>query len=173
MSFRLVATLAFVLGIAPAFVTAAEAQEGTSTLQFNVSASFASTALQPALLNAAEGQLPQPRVQLPREITRPRATTAILTSLYVSTAAMQALDVHSTLRALNQGAVEANPMMSPLTKNPAAFIAVKAGVAASTIFAARSLAKRNKVAAIVTLAAINSAYAMVVSHNFKVARQLR
>ena len=97
----------------------------------------------------------------------------MMTSLYVSTATMQALDVHSTLKAFSTGAVEANPLMTGVTKNPAAFIALKAGVAASTIMAARQMAKHNKVAAVVTLVAVNSVYAMVVSHNYRVANSLR
>ena len=100
-------------------------------------------------------------------------TSALLFSLFASTAAMQALDVHSTMTALNQGAVEANPLMKGLARNKTAFIAMKAGVAASTILATRNMAKRNKVAAIATMVAINSAYAMVVRHNYKVARNQR
>jgi hypothetical protein len=96
-----------------------------------------------------------------------------MTSLYASTAVMQALDVHSTLRALDRGAVEANPLMTGAARNKAAFIALKAGVAFSTVMAARNMSKRNKVAAVLTLVAINSAYAMIVNHNYKVARGLR
>jgi hypothetical protein len=86
---------------------------------------------------------------------------------------MQALDVHSTLRALGRGGVEANPLMASATRNKTAFIALKAGVALSTVMAARNMSKRNKVAAIVTLVAINSAYAFVVNHNYRVARGAR
>jgi hypothetical protein len=83
---------------------------------------------------------------------------------------MQALDVHSTLSAFRAGAVEGNPLMAGVTRNRAAFMAVKAGVAVSTVLAARQLARRNKVAAVVTLVAINSAYAFVVNHNYKISR---
>jgi hypothetical protein len=69
--------------------------------------------------------------------------------------------------------VEANPLVGGLSGRKAAFIALKAGVAFSTIMAARNMSKRNKVAAVATLVAINSAYAMVVRHNYRVARQLR
>lgn len=43
----------------------------------------------------------------------------------------------------------------------------------STILAAHQLAKHNTVAAVVTLVALNSAYASVVAHNFDLARQMR
>lgn len=101
---------------------------------------------------------------------RRTSSTALLNSLYVSTIAMQALDVHSTLSAMRSGAVEGNPLMAGVAGHRAAFIAVKAGVAASTVFAAQKLAKHNKVAAIVTLMAINSAYAYVVNHNYRIGR---
>ena len=100
-------------------------------------------------------------------------TSGMLAGLYASTAVMQALDVHSTLTAFGAGAVEANPLMTGITKNRVAFIALKAGIAASTVMAAHNMAKTNKVAAIATLFAINSAYAMIVSHNYKVANSLR
>jgi hypothetical protein len=93
----------------------------------------------------------------------------LMRSLYVTTAVMQALDVHSTLSALNNGAIEANPLMTQVSKNKAMFIALKTGVAVSTVMAARNMSKRNKIAAVVTLVAINSAYAMVIRHNYKVA----
>jgi len=46
---------------------------------------------------------------------------------------------------------------------------MKAGAAAGIILAARSMAKRNKFAAVITLIGINSAYAAIVSHNYRVA----
>jgi hypothetical protein len=103
---------------------------------------------------------------------RPRVSPA-LRSLYATTAVMQALDVHSTIIALDRGAVEANPLMAGVTRNRAAFIATKAAVATGSILAARSLSKRNKVAAIVTLAAINTAYGFIVQNNYRIARGLR
>jgi hypothetical protein len=81
--------------------------------------------------------------------------------------------MHSTLTALNNGAREANPMLGGITQNRAAFMAVKAGIAATSIMAARQMAKHNKLAAIATMVGLNSAYAFVVSHNYAVARSLR
>lgn len=93
----------------------------------------------------------------------------LLNSLYASTAVMQGLDVHSTLMAFRSGAVEGNPLMVGATRNRAAFIATKAAVTAATIFAAKKIARKNKVAAVITLVAVNSAYAMVVAHNYRLA----
>ena len=94
---------------------------------------------------------------------------ALMTSLYASTATMQLLDVHSTFKALDRGAIEVNPLMSGLVQNRAAFITTKAAMAAVTIYAANKMAKHNKVAAVLTLVAMNSAYAMVVSNNYRIA----
>jgi hypothetical protein len=77
------------------------------------------------------------------------------------------------LKALDRGGVESNPMLSGLTGNKGAFIAVKAAVAASSIYAASRLAKKNKVAAIVSMLAINTAYGFVAYHNYKVAGRLQ
>lgn len=131
----------------------------------------------PALANVA---VPVARLDLPAldqraialpiaPVERPR-TSGILTSLYAATAVMQALDVHSTLKALDAGAVEANPVMSGVTKNRGAFMATKAAVAAGTVFAVQRIAKRSKIAAVVTAVAINGAYAMIVRNNYKIAR---
>ena len=111
-------------------------------------------------------------MSLPSEMRHSSHTSALMTGLYATTATMQMMDVRSTLTAFKNGAVEANPMMSGIVKNKAAFIAFKAGIAASTIWSAHSMAKRNKVGAILMLAAVNSAYAIIVNHNYQVARSL-
>jgi hypothetical protein len=96
--------------------------------------------------------------------------TRSLVPLYVSFAALQALDVHSTTRALNGGGAEANPLMRGVAHQPAALIAMKAGGAASTIWLTQKLAKRSRTGAFVVMAAVNSAYAMVVAHNYRATR---
>jgi hypothetical protein len=111
-------------------------------------------------------------VQLPRPAPGTQSSTA-LKSLYATTIVMQGLDVHSTLAVVSRGGAEANPLMAGLVDNPAAFIGIKAAVATTTILAARKISKRSKTAAIVTLVAVNSAYALVVSHNYRVARSLK
>jgi hypothetical protein len=49
---------------------------------------------------------------------------------------------------------------------------VKAAIAAFSIYSANKMAKHNKVGAIITMAAMNSAYAWVVSHNMNLARTM-
>ncbi|MEO7189932.1 MAG: DUF5658 family protein [Vicinamibacterales bacterium] len=161
----LISALLAVFAVAPAAAQNSFAQQRILPVDFTAAVANAAV---PAALVGAE-QLPSLRMPVEGGFRRPTPSTLML-SLYASTALMQALDVHSTLTAFSAGAVEGNPMMKGIAGNKAAFIAMKAGVAASTIFATRALAKKNKVAAIATLLAINSAYAMVVDHNYKVAR---
>ena len=160
MSRRLSISFALVvLGFAPWTARDARAQERQTPL--NLSA-------------AVENAVSAPVVVVPEQFAYPIAPPQkridpMMSSLYASTALMQGLDVHSTLKALDAGAVEGNPLMTGVTKNKAAFIAMKAGIAAGTIFAAHKASKKNRAAAIISLVAINSVYAMVVNHNYKVA----
>lgn len=164
--FRRFALVAVALvGFLPGFVSTANAQERPDFVSRDMAAAFLNTSSTPAVAISSIDPAPVDPFRAPR-----RGPSALLGSLYVSTAAMQALDMHSTLQAFKAGAVEGNPLMGGITKNRGAFMATKAAVAASTILAARQIAKRNKVAAVVTMVAINSAYAMIVSHNYKLAR---
>ena len=161
---RLVATAVFAVSLA-VLPRCAAAQEPL-IVQRDAAAVVAAFA-QTAALDARQLDL-----QLPVASPSPRSSR-VLASLLVSTVMMQALDVHSTFQALDRGGVEANPVMAPLAGNRGAFIATKAAVATATVLAARHLGKRNKVAAIATLVAVNSAYALVIDHNYRVARGLR
>lgn len=97
-----------------------------------------------------------------------------LPALYVAQAALQALDAHSTYSAINRGGVEANPLMKGVVGNKGAMMAVKAGVAASTIWIAERMWKRgNRVGAIATMLIANGVTAAVVANNYKVASSLR
>jgi Domain of unknown function (DUF5658) len=80
------------------------------------------------------------------------------------------MDVHSTRRALAGGHTEGNPFMSGIASNTTAFVAVKAATAASVILLSEKLRKRNRVAAIGLMVAVNAATAAVVAHNYRVAR---
>jgi hypothetical protein len=102
-----------------------------------------------------------------------RGRTSRLLPLYASTALLQALDVHSTLQVISRGGGEGNPLLQGVVSNRGAFVAAKAAVAASTIYAASRIARHSKIGAFVTLVGLNSAYAFVVSHNYKLAHQMR
>jgi hypothetical protein len=93
----------------------------------------------------------------------------LLTPLYVSFATMQALDMHSTLRALNNGGREANPMMGSVVKSPAGMAALKATTSLGIVMLSERLWKQNRAAAVVTMVALNAVYGAVVTHNYSVA----
>jgi hypothetical protein len=90
-----------------------------------------------------------------------------LVPLYLSYAALQALDLHSTVRALDAGGIEMNPVMRGASGNPAALVAVKAGLAASTIYFVEKMRAKHRRAAILLMTALNSAYAAIVIHNYR------
>lgn len=170
---RFVAALAFVaLTSAPGFIQTAFAQSEPLVPTESDASLADSVAAATSIQFAANDQSP---TQVPRELRRSGHawTTPVLVSLQAATIATQLLDVHSTMRAMNVGAVEANPMMSGLVQNRAAFIGVKAAMGAGLVYATHRIGKSNKIGAIIVAAAVNSAYVMIANHNYKVARGLR
>ncbi|HVH27862.1 MAG TPA: DUF5658 family protein [Vicinamibacterales bacterium] len=146
----LVVVLIYTLTVAPA-----SAEETPSpSLRPDSTAIQLATAVPPAELVAA------PRPQRP----------AALVPLYISFGVLQGLDVHSTSRALENGAVEANPLMKGVADSAVGLAAVKAAAGAGVIFASERMWKRNRVAAVLFMTATNSAMAWVVQHNHRVAR---
>ncbi len=121
---------------------------------------------------AASQPVPDQRTVLRKASIESHGST-LLASLYASTAMWQALDVHSTFRVLDRGGYEGNPLLAGITENRPAFIATKAAIAAGSIYAASRIGRHNKVAAAAALIGINAAYAVVVSHNYALARGLR
>lgn len=98
----------------------------------------------------------------------------LLPSLYAGSAVLQGYDAYSTLTALKSGATEANPLMKGLTKSPAAFVAIKAGVAMASIMSAERMWKDNhRVAAVIMMVASNGMMAAVAAHNASVLRRVR
>jgi len=160
----LVAALA-AFTLSPVCVRAALAQDAPATPRVRFApVSFAPAAYVPlrvALFDAKASDLDRPR------------GSALMTSLYATTVLVQGLDAHSTLKAISVGATERNPLMHALTSSPPAFVALKAGAAVGLVFAGRRLARHNKVHAAIALIAIDSAYALIAMHNYKVAARLR
>lgn len=96
----------------------------------------------------------------------PRRPVA-LGALYGTYAALQAMDVISTRKALAAGAREANPLMR--TGNMGTTIALKAAGGVATFYFVEKAWKKNRVGAIVLMVAINGASAAVVAHNNRTA----
>jgi hypothetical protein len=109
---------------------------------------------------------PSPRLAQPDG-----ASARTLRSLEVAFVGLQALDVASTLRAMERGHVEANPVMRAASTRPAALLAAKAGSSVATVWLVRRLAKRHRVTAVATMMAIDAGYAWVVARNLRVARR--
>jgi hypothetical protein len=97
------------------------------------------------------------------ELRRPGA----LLPLYVSFAALQALDVHATMTAVGKGGVEANPAMKGLVREPAAFVAAKVAATAATFYISERLWRRHRVGAVVLMLAVNGAYGVIVASNYR------
>ena len=98
------------------------------------------------------------------------AVPPTLTALHVSFGALQVLDMFSTMRGINAGLREASPLMRAVAGRPAAMMAVKLGSGATTILLTRRMARKNRLASIVTMAALNSAYSVIVVRNWRAVR---
>jgi hypothetical protein len=96
-------------------------------------------------------------------------STTVRRGMYVSFAALQVMDIMSTTKAIAGGATEANPAMSGMVNNKAAFYGIKAATALSTVFFAERLGKNHPRRAAVMMAVLNVGYAAVVAHNYRVA----
>jgi len=108
--------------------------------------------------------------QDPQPATESMKSKVLIRSLYVTTGVVQALDAHSTFKALDAGAEETNPMVRSFASNKGAFVALKAGMTVGIIYAGHHLYKKNKVAGVLALVGVNVAYGLIVAHNYDVAR---
>ncbi|MBS1818268.1 MAG: hypothetical protein JSU08_10085 [Acidobacteria bacterium] len=153
--------LASFLVAAPAF--AADGPGTTPALDLSAATLAAATA---AAAAAEPAQFPPNfSTSVEARFRRP----SVLPALYAASAALQGYDAYSTLSGLKSGAVEANPLMKPVVKNPAAFVALKAGVAATSIMAAEKMWKSgNRLGAIGVMVASNVAMGLVAANNARV-----
>ena len=151
---RTALTLVFVA----ASVAAAAASEGDTRTSPTPIASAVARAARTA----------EPSVNLWTQSQTPRRPMA-LSALYGTYGTLQALDVVTTRRALAAGAQERNPIMRD--GNMATMIAVKAAAGASTIYFTERLWKKNRVGAVIVMAALNGASAAIVARNHRNARR--
>ena len=152
--------LSLVLGAAPAMAAGADPVADPSTetrVEASPAAQRVPTFSQPAPLKFKSDSRP-----------------AVLPALYVGSALLQGYDAYSTLSALRQGGIEANPLARGMTANPAAFIAVKSSVAFLSIYAAERLWRdHHRFGAVALMAISNGAMAAVALHNASALRSLR
>lgn len=106
--------------------------------------------------------------EVPVVVSQRRSLT--LPALQVTFGALQIMDMVSTARGLNAGLTEANPVMRGVAGRPMALATVKAGATATTLLLVNRVARHNRGAAIVTMVALNAAYAVVVARNTRALR---
>jgi hypothetical protein len=115
--------------------------------------------------------LPPSPALTPAPLPAPRRSRpGALLPLYTSHIALQALDVYTTTRGLRGGAVEANPVMKDIARQPAALVAMKAATSAAVVLGTEKLWKKNRVAAVLVMIGVNAGMAIVVSNNYRVMR---
>lgn len=151
-----------------ASTTLAADQEGAATPGLSAAAAAAVIASAPSYDKAAAAaEQNAPRVF---KFGRP----SLLPALYGTSAVLQGYDAYSTLAVLKHGGVEVNPVMKGITRHPAAFVGLKAGVTMMSIMAAERMWKNhNRVGAVLTMVASNSLMAMVAANNARVLSQVR
>jgi hypothetical protein len=160
----LVATILGATLATPAF--AADADNAAPAL----TVAPATMAAAAAAANATPAAAPDFAINNSFRVRRP----SILPALYATSAALQGYDAYSTMSALKAGGVEANPLMKTVTKNPLAFVALKAGVATTSIMAAERLWKNgNRMGAIGVMVASNVGMAFVAANNARVLSSLK
>jgi hypothetical protein len=164
---RLLPVVALVAVLCTSVAERAWAQDAPPAFQFDIAAITKALSVAPVPMPVTP-QWWSPPVAMTKYT--PYRTSPLMFSLYAATAMTQAFDAHSTLRAIDNGAREGNPALSSLAEHRTSFLLLKAGAAAGTIYLGRRIDKHHRVMAIVSLVAVNSAYAMLIRHNYSVAR---
>jgi len=96
---------------------------------------------------------------------------AALMPLYGTLAVLEALDVHSTMRRVgSSNGREANPVMVPVVRNGAAFVAVKVSATLGVIWMSEKMWRKHRKAAVVSVFVVNAMMAGVVANNYRVNR---
>jgi hypothetical protein len=104
-----------------------------------------------------------------KEGAQPVPSSKALNLMMGSYAALQALDMTTTIQARNAGAREVNPVMAGGYGQAAT---MKALMSVGTLGAGKLMAKKNSKAALITMIALNVASAAIVANNMKNAQPL-
>jgi hypothetical protein len=97
-----------------------------------------------------------------------KGSSRLFVPLYAQYAGLQMLDAHLTLKGLEAGHVERNPLIGGVAGNPAVFLGLKAATAATTVYLAERLRKKNRAAAIGLMIGLNCTYTAIIIHNARV-----
>ncbi len=115
----------------------------------------------------------QVSVRVPAPQANVQNASIVLPALYGTYGVLQAMDIHSTMAALNNGAHEVSPLLRSTASNPWASTAIKAVTTAGTLYFVSRMAKHHRKAAIITMIAVNGVTAAVVLRNRALARRGR
>lgn len=162
--------MAWLMVLVPAMVAGQDAPAGPEP---DLRLAGTAVAAGPGAPEMAGPPLPRPIADAVESAVLLRSATrrpAGLGVLYASLAALNAFDTYSTVRALNRGAVEVNPLMAPAAGSPGASLAIKAATTATAIYFSEKLWKKNRATAIVTMLAVNAGTAVIVARNVRNAR---
>jgi hypothetical protein len=102
-----------------------------------------------------------------------KVTAAAVFLTYATTFTVQMWDARTTIDAVDAGARETNPLLSPFSTNSGAIIAASLARATAIDLAVKSIARKNRVAAVLIGAGVNSAYVVIAAHNRSVAQAQR
>lgn len=178
-SLLVIAALAVALGPAraadfPAEVLVPTAIDPPSVLDVSAVPSPAPVDPQPAEpVIIAQASLPGLR-PLPGFRPSGDTETALFDLNLLALISLNVADYVTTRRALKYpGLYEANPLMRPFVKSPAAFTAVKAGTTVLAYLGMKALFKKNRTAAWVMTTATNVFLSYVVSNNLQKIHQAR
>lgn len=132
----------------------------------------------PPLAMPLEAAFPSPQFALPPRLPalKPplRTGKALFDANLVVMVGLNIADYVSTREALKYpGLAEANPLMKPFIKNPAAFAAAKLGTTALSYWSMKVVFKRNKTVAWVMTTASNVLLSYVVASNIRAVRGAR
>lgn len=86
--------------------------------------------------------------------------------------ALNAADLVTTFRGVDQGAYEINPIARTFIQNKPLAIAAKTGLSLGVLVALREARKQDRRVAVIALAVLNVAYSVVVTNNIRVNLQL-
>jgi hypothetical protein len=102
-----------------------------------------------------------------KAVDEQRTRPGLLIPLYVMQFTLHGLDVHSTVRALENGHREANPLFKDAST--ATMTGAKLASSAVSVLIAEKLWKKNRIAAVLMMASVNGALAAVVANNYQIA----
>lgn len=154
--------LALVVSAAPAGATATPAVDATV-----VTATPLADAVKIVPLRETAATKSPETWMLDRAERRPAA----LPVMYAALGALNALDVYSTKRAMNAGAIEANPLMQKPAGSSTTMLAVKALSTAGTIYFTERAWKKNRKGAVIMMALINGTMAAITMRNLRNAQR--